>query len=701
MGVADVTNSGSISGSIYGVWAPSAALPLSSIPAASSARSTEFSPTPSRSSVFNAVTISGGTAAIQFAGVGNTLTLAPGSAITGTVFGTGSDTFQLDGTGSATFDVSQIGVAAQYRGFGTFDKIGSSAWTLTGTSTYAGPVNVNGGTLSVNGDLSSAVGGVTVNTGATLGGTGTLPTTVIASGGTLAPGNSIGTINVQGNLMLNAGSTYRVEADAATADKTIVSGTASLGGTLIVVPTSRIGTRTTYTIINAAAYTGAFATMAVSSPSLARFISVGVNGNNYDITLDVGTLILTPGTPGNPSNAGNAINNAILNGANPSAGFNTLLGLTGDALTNALMQVSGQGGNGATAQTGFTSSNQFVGAMLDPSIDNRGGDDGSGGASGYADEESDALAYAGKRRATQAERDAYAAVTPRNRRVESLAARWSVWASGYGGSSSVSGNAAAGTNTTTSNIYGTAVGVDYRVGRDTLIGFSMGGAGVNFNTGQGLGGGHADLFQFGVYGRHNIGAAYIAGALAYGWQDVTTDRTVTVAGTDRLRANFHTNTFAARAEAGYRFATALMGVTPYGALQATTFRLPSYAEAAVSGSNQFALAFASQSTTNVRSELGLRGDKSYAVRDGVLTFRGRAAWAHDSNTDRAINPTFQSLPGSSFTINGARPSADGALVTAGAEMKWRNNWSLAGTFEGEFSRTTDSYAGKGTVKYAW
>jgi hypothetical protein len=50
------------------------------------------------------------------------------------------------------------------------------------------------------------------------------------------------------------------------------------------------------------------------------------------------------------------------------------------------------------------------------------------------------------------------------------------------------------------------------------------------------------------------------------------------------------------------------------------------------------------------------------MRDGVLTLRSRAAWAHDSNTDHAINPTFQ---------------------------------SIAGTFEGEFSRTTESYAGKG------
>ena len=44
---------------------------------------------------------------------------------------------------------------------------------------------------------------------------------------------------------------------------------------------------------------------------------------------------------------------------------------------------------------------------------------------------------------------------------------------------------------------------------------------------------------------------------------------------------------------------------------------------------------------------------------------------------------------------------DAALTTASAEMKWLNGFSLAATFEGEFSGTTASYAGKGVVRYAW
>jgi hypothetical protein len=34
-------------------------------------------------------------------------------------------------------------------------------------------------------------------------------------------------------------------------------------------------------------------------------------------------------------------------------------------------------------------------------------------------------------------------------------------------------------------------------------------------------------------------------------------------------------------------------------------------------------------------------------------------------------------------------------------MKWMNGWSAAATFEGEFSSVTNSYAGKGVVRYAW
>jgi uncharacterized protein with beta-barrel porin domain len=136
-------------------------------------------------------------------------------------------------------------------------------------------------------------------------------------------------------------------------------------------------------------------------------------------------------------------------------------------------------------------------------------------------------------------------------------------------------------------------------------------------------------------------------------------------------------------------------------LQSTAFYLPSYAETATSGSNQFALSYGSKTVTATRGELGARFDKSMPVNDALLTLRARTAWAHDWNTDRSAIANFQSLPGSTFTVNGAQPSANAALLSAGADLSWGNGWTVAATFDGEFSNTTRGYAGKGSLRYAW
>jgi uncharacterized protein with beta-barrel porin domain len=286
--------------------------------------------------------------------------------------------------------------------------------------------------------------------------------------------------------------------------------------------------------------------------------------------------------------------------------------------------------------------------------------------------------------------------------ADSFTQRWSVWAAGYGGSQTTDGNTALGSNNTRSSIGGVAVGADYRFSPNTLAGFALAGGGTSFSV-NGLGSGRSDLFQAGAFVRHTVGAAYLTGALAYGWQDVTIDRTVTIAGADLLRAQFNANAFSGRVEGGYRFVTPWMavGLTPYAAGQFTTFDLPGYAEQAIAGASTFALSYGAKNVTASRSELGLRSDKSFAMQNGIFTLRGRAAWAHDFNPDRNIAATFQTLPGASFVVNGAAQARDAALVTGAAEMKWLNGFSLAATFEGEFSDVTRSYAGKGVARYAW
>jgi uncharacterized protein with beta-barrel porin domain len=332
-----------------------------------------------------------------------------------------------------------------------------------------------------------------------------------------------------------------------------------------------------------------------------------------------------------------------------------------------------------------------MGLLTDPFISGRGDPvSAGGGVTSYAEE---SLAYAAKRKT-----DVFAMFTKAP--PPTFAQRWSVWAAGFGGSQTTDGNAMLGSNNTRSSIYGTAVGADYRLSPNTLAGFALAGGGTNFSVNT-LGTGRSDMFQAGAFVRHNVGPAYITGALAYGWQDITTDRFVTVAGIDHLRAQFNANAWSGRVEGGYRFTHWGFGFTPYAAGQFVTFDLPAYMEQAISGANTFALGYNAKNVTDSRSELGIRTDKSFAMQNGIVTLRGRFAWAHDYDPDRNLLATFQTLPGASFVVNGARHAADSALTTASAEWKWVNGWSAAATFEGEFSNVTRSYAGKGVVRYAW
>ena len=92
-------------------------------------------------------------------------------------------------------------------------KQGAGTLTLTGTDTYTGQTLINAGTLAVNGSLVSPV---TVAANGTLRGTGNLSGALTVNG-TLAPGNSTGTLTVANNVTMNAGSVYQVGIDRAAA----------------------------------------------------------------------------------------------------------------------------------------------------------------------------------------------------------------------------------------------------------------------------------------------------------------------------------------------------------------------------------------------------------------------------------------------------------------------------------------------------
>ncbi len=604
--------------------------------------------------------------------------------------GTGAGVALLYGTNNT---LTNMGTVTALSGLAIQGTTGND--TVNNSGAVIGNVILGSGTNAFN----NMAGGL-FNSGATVNlGAGN----ALTNAGTLSPGGAgvIQTTALTGNLAQST--TGRLLTDinitGASSDRVNVSGTANLAGAVQVQVQNAILGPWQQTVLSAAGGTTNNGLALLASPALQAQL---VFPNATDVAVkSTGINFLTPGLSINQTSLANAFNGAAQTSGLGGPVFNFLLnGVTSVPGYNlALTQLSGETATG-TQQTTFDAMNMFMEVMTDPF--NRGSaSTPGGGASGYASE-GDASAYASDgRKRSAAERDAYAMFTkapPQN-----FEARWNVWAAGFGGSQTTDGNAALGSSNTTSSIAGTAVGADYRFSPFTIAGFALAGGGTNFSV-AGSGSGRSDLFQAGAFIRHDAGAAYVSGALAYGWQDVTTNRTVSAAGIEQLQARFNANAFSGRVEGGYRFVAPWVGgigITPYAAAQFTTFDLPAYAESALAGSGAFALNYAAKSVTDPRSELGFRTDKSYAMPDGVLTLRGRLAWAHDYDTDRSIGATFQTLPGASFVVNGAAQASDSALTTASAEMKWRNGWSAAATFEGEFSNVTTSYAGRGVLRYQW
>ena len=467
-----------------------------------------------------------------------------------------------------------------------------------------------------------------------------------------------------------------------------VGGTASLAGTVqgVVLP-APYAKGDTFTILQAGSgLTGTFS----------GFINPGFSGtftytpSDALLTLTAAKLGADGGLNVNQQNVATAINNYFNGGGTLTPSFAPIFGLTGGNLGNALSQISGE--TAADAERGaFQLMNEFLGLMLDPFVAGRfgsGGASGGGLVMGFAPEElaslppDVALAYASVLKAPPS--------TP-------FEQRWTTWGAAYGGANLTNGDSAVGSSNLSAQTYGFAAGMDYHYSPDTIFGFALGGGGTDWSFATG-GSGRSDAFQTGVYGITRSGPAYLAAALAFANHWMTTNR---AALGDELTANFDAQSYGARLEGGYRYAVLpTLGVTPYAALQAQDFHAPSYSETDVTGGG-FGLSYAAMNATDLRTELGSRFDAPTLIAVMPLVLRGRLAWAHDFVSDPSLSAAFESLPGSSFIVNGAPLPQNSALTSAGAELFVTPRLTLLVNFDGEFAQGSQTYAGSGTLRYRW
>ncbi len=168
---------------------------------------------------------------LQVAGVSVGLGTLNGSGTISNSFAATTATINV-GAGNFSGTIANAGTAVM-----ALNKITSSTLILGGTNTYTGPTAVSNGTLLVNGSIASPV---TVYSGGTLGGIGTLRSNLLANAGaTVAPGNpgSIGTLTVSGTitnggtLLMEINRTNSQTSDLLSSAKTI---TITGGGTLTV-----------------------------------------------------------------------------------------------------------------------------------------------------------------------------------------------------------------------------------------------------------------------------------------------------------------------------------------------------------------------------------------------------------------------------------------------------------------------------------
>ncbi len=231
---------------------------------------------------------------IAFGSSASNVTVYTGSAINGNLnLGTNSGSnLILNGTGTATLSQAITGTVTDA---GSLTKQGSGTWIINTPTTAATAVNVNLGTLQVDSSLATDV--VNVQEGATLKGRGVinLGEGTVFLAGVLAPGDSPGTLTIQGNYTQTSTGSYNVLILSPTNfTQLVVTGHATLAGTLrltlgsgyVPVP----GTQ--FAILTAAkGITGQFQNF------------IGPQGQVYRVTYNNGSVELVSGPAPSPKKA--------------------------------------------------------------------------------------------------------------------------------------------------------------------------------------------------------------------------------------------------------------------------------------------------------------------------------------------------------------------------------------------------------------
>ena len=497
-------------------------------------------------------------------------------------------------------------------GSGGVTKRGAGNLAFGSGQTYTGLTTVAEGRLEVDGTLA---GDVDVAESAELGGRGHLRNLTVR--GVLAPGNSIGTTNVAGDLVQVGGSRFDVEVDAAgNSDRVIVGGATTIAPGVTVKVISAPGTYKSgqrYTILTS------------GGPILGRYASI-----TDDLPFLDAVLVQQP----------NAVFVDLLRNAT------SLTGVAVSANERAVAQVLVPVAPTATGDLGAT-------LDLVLPLDAPTARDALAQLSGEIHADVSTLVFQDFLTVNQT-------LARRLRAGENRAAApLSAWAEGYGfkSSSDTDGNARA----LTFSGHGGLLGFDRAFGGHALTGVYAGASSLDGTLAGRSDDAAVSAFQLGAYARHESDAFEATGVLGWASDSFDVSRRLHFAGLDRnTRAKYAGHGLAAYGELGTRVDAGAWQLWPTAGVQYARLQSDAFTE---TGGSALNLGGSAGQADSVLASLGLRLTRPA----GPLVPELRARWMRELRTanTRALTAQLEGAPGSPFTVLGTDPGRDFAVLGAG------------------------------------
>ncbi|UHQ21999.1 autotransporter domain-containing protein [Lysobacter sp. 5GHs7-4] len=503
---------------------------------------------------------------------------------------------------------------------------------------------VNGGKVAFNGEQRG--GSTLIGVGGVLGGTGTLGTTRVE--GTIAPGNSIGTLTIDGDYTQAAGSFYQVELAAPSASDLLrVNGHASLlGGTVRVFQgpgTYLLGQR--YDILSATSgIDGRFA--GIDHSAFSPFLKFDLAYSADKVTVDVvrGASVASVANTYNQRSAAGAVDALAI----------------GQGLVQPLTQL-------------------FPAQALD-ALDDLSGELHASTRSVLIDSSRHVREAALAR--AQAGQGAFDAAA----KGEAESAAW-IQLLKNGGTLHADGNAGeVGYNGDAS-----LLGYDYRFGNGWRVGV-LGGVGrSDAKLGERGSRGEIRSRHLGLYLGQNWGGFGLRAGASYARHEIEIERSVSFPGfSDRARADYDGDTRQVFVEGGYRIATGAWEWEPYA--QYAQVRVGSDGFQESGGAAALSGASADQrldlSTVGLRFNVGLKGAQQ---EQSWLNLRGGLGRRHAGGAETPA-ATVAWRNGGAFDVHGAPIAEDATVFEAGLAARLGDNGLLEFTYSGQWADEARDHA---------